>query len=649
MHRLLIYIVIIILFSGCCRRYSEHELYRSALEYAGENAPELEKVIHYYQDDDFKKRCAEFLIGNTQFKRYYPSTKEKKQIENLLGKVANTEGLWYFSDISPDFPANAYPSPPISLLDVETLDSSFLINHMDSAFSRLEKAPWNVDLPEDEFKELLLPYRLGNEEPTLWRSVYYNHYYPLIQKAGLDTSEDVLEVAEFVWEILNEEDFKYNICALWPHRDALSLFKNPAGPCRDQSDRIIYVLRSLGIPSAKETYFASPETLSSHQWVTVRDNKTGKFIPFGKEMKIQREKFTGDGKKKAKVYRFAHGIQKERVENFPHIKNQPQLFSNYFIKDVTANYFGENSIEVKIENKDNSPVYLGVFSPSEWIAIDRAAKNTKNNAVFRNIEPNNIYAPIIYDSERKKTNLCGYPFRIDDNMQVRYFIPETTKKEEVNLATKMPLMPWLGEWAYEGIVGGRFRLYDNNFQMVYESLPFNDTLPSNLNYIHLPPVKARYLEYSVPDTIEMSIGEIMVYKDSVFEKPLKLNCITEMDYRHHPERITDDDRVSFFLGLEDVHTILWDMDEEEIPECIVFMPRNNDNWIWKGEHYELCYFESPQTGWKSLGKKRAERHASLRYDNVPSNSLLWLRNLDHGKEEEVFFMDKNRQVFSHDL
>lgn len=39
--------------------------------------------------------------------------------------------------------------------------------------------------------------------------------------------------------------------------------------------------------------------------------------------------------------------------------------------------------------------------------------------------------------------------------------------------------------------------------------------------------------------------------------------------------------------------------------------------------------------WKSLGRKFAESK-TISFEKVPTNAVLWLRNLSHGIEEELF-------------
>ena len=71
-------------------------------------------------------------------------------------------------------------------------------------------------------------------------------------------------------------------------------------------------------------------------------------------------------------------------------------------------------------------------------------------------------------------------------------------------------------------------------------------------------------------------------------------------------------------------------------------PRNADNGIKIGDTYQLFYWDET---WVSAGTQQAE-YNFLKFKNVPANALYWLKNMDHGKEEQPFFYVNGKQVFS---
>lgn len=70
-------------------------------------------------------------------------------------------------------------------------------------------------------------------------------------------------------------------------------------------------------------------------------------------------------------------------------------------------------------------------------------------------------------------------------------------------------------------------------------------------------------------------------------------------------------------------------------------PEDKSNEIIIGQRYELfCWVGH----WKSLGVQKAEG-TTLTYHRVPKNALLWLRNLDEGKQERIFIYENGKQVW----
>lgn len=70
-------------------------------------------------------------------------------------------------------------------------------------------------------------------------------------------------------------------------------------------------------------------------------------------------------------------------------------------------------------------------------------------------------------------------------------------------------------------------------------------------------------------------------------------------------------------------------------------PRNDKNGIYPGMKYELFLWDDT---WKSQGIKTAAEN-KISFENIPENALLWLRNLDEGKEERIFTMKNGEQVW----
>lgn len=76
---------------------------------------------------------------------------------------------------------------------------------------------------------------------------------------------------------------------------------------------------------------------------------------------------------------------------------------------------------------------------------------------------------------------------------------------------------------------------------------------------------------------------------------------------------------------------------------IRFVPRNDGNFIYEGDNYELYYWE--KEGWTLLSNIKGTRDGVLFVDNVPQGTLLLLHNATRGREERVFTYENGQQYY----
>lgn len=100
-----------------------------------------------------------------------------------------------------------------------------------------------------------------------------------------------------------------------------------------------------------------------------------------------------------------------------------------------------------------------------------------------------------------------------------------------------------------------------------------------------------------------------------------------------------------------------DFKHSELLYQIVDTPKTNYNAVscTPKQKYRYVRFTAAKDRYAQLGElllfrftNKKEKIASERYldfNNVPKNALLWLRNLSHGKEEQVFWMENGKQIF----
>lgn len=631
--RLLVFqcVMALLLMAGCISRPSRLEY---ALEFAGKNRMELEKVLDHYKGDSLKYRAACFLIENMP--RWYAydgwqlDTLHALMDRQLAGTLNTSDKKWQKFDYT----------TLEKVYDARVITSDYLIRNIEMSFTEWQERPWNRTLPFEDFCELILPYRIGNERLSEWRSLYRSYYSHLLD--SLYTGSDVLEACKVINDELVKQDCKY--CVDWnvPHHDADHLFHTRIGYCRENSDLIQYAMRSCGIPVAADFMPYSPDYRYSHEWNVVRDT-TGKYIQFGYDgIAPLRNKIQSDGRKKGKVFRYCFALQKEREEICDAAGWNIEGLEGKYWKDVTSEYFGENEAVVNLSVFEKTPVGIAVFSTGGWMLVGEGIRKGGNKACFKNIEPSVIYMPVSLNSGVRS---AGYPFMLCPDGHIEEFIPDTLNFEEVVLTRKMALIPRVAAWGYSQIgarIEGDVNVDFANPKLIAE---IKDTVDYTFEIFksrcHEP---VKYVRY-VPPVGLVQIAELRIYEDSEMESEIKLTPVTDLPYI---ENVVDGDMLSYLRRRTGTVSLplVFKLDGPVRIDRVYYIPRTDDNYVWGGDEYELLYNDGVN-GWKTLGVRAAsDRYITFR---APKNALLWLRDKTRGKEEQVFIYRNNRQWFNSDF
>ncbi len=142
-----------------------------AIQQAGANAPEIRKVLKHY--DDARNDAAEYLV-KTMIGRYGISGDGLDSIENLF-KELPVNGVWNFDSVRLARGKMFESMPRHRINDLETVSAEYLIRNIDDAWRMKEARNWNKDLGLEQFCELLLPYRSGDEALSDWRQTNLSH------------------------------------------------------------------------------------------------------------------------------------------------------------------------------------------------------------------------------------------------------------------------------------------------------------------------------------------------------------------------------------------------------------------------------------------------------------------------------------------
>ncbi|MCM0683685.1 hypothetical protein [Bacteroides sp. B1-V-101] len=608
-----------------------------ALSFAGDNRTELEKVLIYYRGDPEKLEAARFLIRNMPHWYSYKGW-QLDSVCHLITQDSLPRGLireW--SNVS------FYSLPKV--YDAQVITADYLIENIDLAFDVWKEKSWNRNLKFDDFCELILPYRIDNEPLSSWRKLYHDYYALLLD--SVYQGEDVVEACRVLCKELHKKGFHYFTDITIPHIDGTLLFRRPAGYCRDACDFTLYAMRACGIPVATEFFRYAPDYQHFHSWNTLRDT-TGRFIVFDSEELEPTREPRSDGRRKGKAYRYCFGVQ-ETLNPATDLTDTriPSFFRNRYLKDVTVNYFVKNKLTVPVKTKERY-LYVGVFSPNGWVLIDMAERDG-HLVTFCNLEPNIIYQ--LFQCDGWQQCPVGYPF-IYRKGKAEILKPDMNDWEKVILTRKMSIKPTISVWLYRAIIGARIEASNDltfkHADLLYE---FKDTLTTN--YYRLNPLnvhkKYTYIRYSPPVGKRMELAELAVYEDTLCNMKIPLHRMNDVSYAPYMEGITDGNILTFFLAdPEDASSsVIYKLDKKNSISKIVFAPRNDDNFVWPGDSYELFY-QNGVNGWESLGIQKAGNDRKLYY-SVPKNALLWLRDRTKGREEQVFVYRNGKQYFTIDI
>ncbi len=626
---------ILSLFFSC----SNFDRLEYALDFAGTNRIELEKVLQHYTDSGLKYKAACFLIENMPHYYFYEG-KELDTLRLLQASIYKKRHLEH--EVRDKWQKFSYRSLK-KVYDAQVITADYLISNIDLAFAAWNKRPWSKHYSFEEFCEWILPYRIGDEPLENWRPVYYKKYSHLLD--SLYQGTDVVAAADSVIKRATRRKNVFSADLTLPHLGAMFLMEQCVGYCRETSDFCSYVLRSAGIPAAIDFYRYSPEMQGGHSWSVIKDT-TGNIVTFWFEPPVRGKR---DKRKRGKVYRTCFGWQKEEIKGIRQSKSIPDVLKDAYSTDVTAEYFGKNRIEVEIDvpkkNEGDKYACLAVFSSLGWKPVDIVYLKDRK-AVVEDIEPEIIY--IILSRVGSSWRPVSYPFRWIEE-KVCYFEPDEKQLERVNLLRKYPLRGWT-KFHIAGVVGSRLEA-SNSLDFKQKELIYHIVDTPRINYNEIlcsPRQKYRYVRYTGPDGGQAKIAELMFYNSKDSSIPLPVKAVegsqpAKDNKEEAKDKVCDGDYLTYFMSKQKRGYVTLDLSEPQFIKKIVYIPRNDENFVRIGDEYELFY-QKGRKGWVSLGRKRADE-PRLVYNKVPKNALLWLRNLSRGKEEEIFFMKEGEQKF----
>lgn len=642
------FFILFVLLGYACSDSSRLE---QALNLAGDNRGELEKVLlHYHQQekDSLKYRAACFLIENMPSHYSFISEKFEKIKNEIYPFVLKR-------DCSP---SQAYDSLELKYgrlvesdfrkePDIEHISAEFLIDNIEWAFKVWEDSKWGKHISFDEFCENILPYRVGNEPLMKWRENYYEIFAPILADSLTDHT-DMLQACRFIYNELSKDKWKFENDLHFPSKGANTLLKNRYGNCEDRCELVVYAMRSIGIPCGIDLLLQSPEKGTPHHyWNYIIDEK-GRSIDFALGDMIPDTTKQKPHFKIGKTYRrcFVPQLQTPYIHAKLLVSDIPPRLRDINIKDVSKNYFPEEKVVVPLFDNNNTIIYLSVFNNEMWVPIGCVDSVKSDSAWLNYIEPHILYVLGTYKDD--VFCLQSLPFIYRGAGKYDLVQADTTQYETIKVDRKYPASERL-TFFQKRLIGGEFQGANRRDFKDAKRLYRIDSLPDYKYQNISVDVKDRfeYLRFVSGINGHCEIGDIEFFSTES-QIPLTGDIIGEgMSYGNDPEvkreHVFDRDPLTFFsANPPDGAWVGMKLNYPQRINRIRYIGRNDDNNIREGDHYRLQYLLGQD--WKLLGE-RIGREEYLVFDHVPKGALLWLQNITRGKEERVFTYEDGKQVW----
>lgn len=647
---------------------SQDNLYlHYALKAAGKNKSELKAVLRHYRTidkDPEKLRAAKYLIANMPAHYSYRDT---AAINSYYRKALEILG----TGPSPDWQRDTlrqigdreYAGLTRNIIpDVEVITADYLIYSIDRAFHEWRTRPWSRHLTYNEFQEWILPYKVTElQSLDAWRDTLPAHYTDSISTVPPDDVQrnSISGAIEIVRNEIHTKQSAIGHRVIWedrgsiPMRSAATWVRMTYGSCLDYVTMGTAVFRSVGLPAAVDQVPSWGRNSEGHSWYVFPDDR-------GREQVTINSLILGAGmqfypyERIPKVWRNTYTINRDLVK----YRNTAKYVYPFELcqEDVTERYNLTSDLEIETikeqtaKLKDRKYVYIAMAVNSggpQWRVLDYGTLK-RGKALFRNMGRNMLYIALGYDG--RKLIPISRPFILHKNGAVEYIA--TASENTDNAANNNPptISMDLRRKYYESynVVNMRRRILGGKIQCSNHP-DFKDAVTLYTiesaeipYYIELNAERAyRYWRYLSPDGSWGSISELSFYN----EQKQKLNgrgIANPEAGQDAIDRAYDGNLLSNFeINQPDGNWVGMDMGKPADIRYASVSPRSDDNDICPGSEYELFCFDGQE--WSSLGYQQAEGN-SLHYDDIPLNTLLWLRNYTRGNNERPFVLRENGDI-----
>jgi hypothetical protein len=534
----------------------------------------------------------------------------------------------------------------------EQLDPDFITRHIRTVFGQWDRCAWKDSIDFDVFCEYILPYSVKDEPLIAWRGVLHDKYYPLIE--GVSSPKEAFDtIYNHIYTRFEQEDAPFAFTTSFMP-DPLLTDKLMRGTCDIRTLFVVAVARSLCIPAAYD-FVKSFANFSNrgHSWPVYVGTNGKKAYVFSIYDTVSHDRGIID----ATLFRlrkpFDDGPTAYKIDS---LKKIAKIFRHTFAAnpqessgsgnrqtDVSANYGFNDRIELIADRKIDGRVYLCTFlTGDDWVPIHGqivSGRKIRFDALGRDV------TYLLAGSDGEELVPLANPVTLHRDGSQHHWDPDPSKTETVVLRRKYMLRT---TWADRGqeVIRTTFEVSDTEDFRENQLLHTVQSPPLGVESVEIAdPHPIRYVRTKVPPGTWTGLAELAFFgRDKAgHEIELRGKSIHANYLPEEAAKAIDRD----FLTIPYTRTldgwIGYDFGPGQAPAItrIEYCPWNDGNMIERGDRYELLYYDM---GWHSLGQKTADSLA-LVYDNVPSNAILWLRDLTKGQEERIFTYADGKQIW----
>jgi len=361
----------------------------AVLARAGDNAPELQKVLDHYAagQDRQKSQAAEFLIANMGphgFSQAATFDADGKEVHFDSLEYENIQAAQTAWDALEATHGELTMKRKRHLADAKIVGAKYLIEQIDEAFDAWRSLPWASEVTFETFCNYILPYRGSSEPIGRWRPTCRKALAETL--AGVEAPYDIPAISKLCTKQRGKW-LKFNAkCYLHPTDQSFEQMRaSRFGRCEDLSNMHSYLNRANAIPMTCDYTPAWARGNNNHAWNVVLDGN-GKAYPRKPMLNA------------AKIYRKMYAKQPD-LPSLHTVEGEtvPSWLAGTTYRDVTAEYRPTHDVTVTLTEPIGDKctyAYLCVFNSGRWVAIAAGAIDAKaRTATFPWVGGHIVYYP----------------------------------------------------------------------------------------------------------------------------------------------------------------------------------------------------------------------------------------------------------------